>query len=951
MVYDAADGYVFGYSGYNYSSGAVGDDWAFQNGNWTQLFPTGTPGAHGSAGGQNLVYDPVDQYVVMEFGSIGASPSTNNTYTWTYHANHWVNISATPSPPGRWRESFAWDEKDHYAVLFGGCLTSTCTLLTNDSWSFVGGSWTNRTKTVAPPPMGRTMLQYDPSDGYLLLFGGFDAGWVDHNWSWEYQGGNWTPLNPVSSPPDRDAGSIATMGASGGVYLFGGETGLSAPNTIGDTWYYIADNWTQLGGTANGTNPGSPGQLCCSMMSWNANDSAILQFGGYDHTRVPQDTNGTWELFTPFGALLDIRPHATDLGEPIAFNATGYGSTALPYSFAWAFGDGGRSVLENTTHSYASPGRYAISLTVNDSAGDSRGFGSTVTVNPLPTLQANASFQETDANVTIGFRANTSGGTWPVTYSWSFGDGGTATGRNVSHAFASSGIFNLSALAVDAVGADAYSNFTVVVNLPEGSSAHADRNVVDVGLPVAFSARASLGTAPYTFAWSFGDGATGSGAEINHSYAAAGSFNASVWANDSGGGSTVSQVPVIVHALPSVSVNSSATLVDTGQSVNFSAIPLGGTGPYTESWNFGDGGRDSGLSVGHIFTTPGAYNVAVTLNDSLGATATALILVSVHEAPSLSLTTSPSFGSVAVALTFTANLSGGTIPFSFNWSFGDGNSSTTASPTITHSYASTGIFVARLTVRDGVSYTLSANRSVTVVHPLVTVLRASPSRVTIGQEIRFLSSPTEGLPPYTYSWNGLPGPCVGMNVSLLPCTPNVSGPIRVSVTVLDSLGESRTASLLVTVDPALFVTVIAAPPVAQSCRGPYTVNFTSIVHGGLGPYRYSWTFGDGSTASTGTSPSHSYPEGPGNYAGTLSIEDGNNATKNATVRVATTSSCGGVAPSGNFGPLNLLDLVGIALVVVAAVALGVVLSRRRRRAPPEPGDEVPQEFPTEPGSD
>ncbi len=50
-----------------------------------------------------------------------------------------------------------------------------------------------------------------------------------------------------------------------------------------------------------------------------------------------------------------------------------------------------------------------------------------------------------------------------------------------------------------------------------------------------FTGSASGGTGPYTFSWSFGDGSTGMGSVVNHSYAGAGLFNVTLTASDNQG--------------------------------------------------------------------------------------------------------------------------------------------------------------------------------------------------------------------------------------------------------------------------------------------------------------------------------------------------------------------------------------------------------------------------------
>ena len=67
--------------------------------------------------------------------------------------------------------------------------------------------------------------------------------------------------------------------------------------------------------------------------------------------------------------------------------------------------------------------------------------------------------------------------------------------------------------------------------------------------------------------------------------------------------------------------------------MNFTALPSGGTPPYTISWNFGDGQTGSGLVVLHSFISPANYTVTVTVTDSALATSSTIHGVIVQSWP------------------------------------------------------------------------------------------------------------------------------------------------------------------------------------------------------------------------------------------------------------------------------------------------------------------------------
>ena len=65
-------------------------------------------------------------------------------------------------------------------------------------------------------------------------------------------------------------------------------------------------------------------------------------------------------------------------------------------------------------------------------------------------------------------------------------------------------------------------------------------------LTVAFTSAASGGTAPYSYAWKFGDGSAGTGANPSHTYTSAGAYTATITATDSKGRTASSSVSVTV---------------------------------------------------------------------------------------------------------------------------------------------------------------------------------------------------------------------------------------------------------------------------------------------------------------------------------------------------------------------------------------------------------------------
>ncbi len=139
-----------------------------------------------------------------------------------------------------------------------------------------------------------------------------------------------------------------------------------------------------------------------------------------------------------------------------------------------------------------------------------------------------------------------------MTYQWDFGDGTFASGMIATHTYVSEGQFTIRLTLTDVEGQASQALQTIVVS----SSAE---------MPVAnFSASPSSGGTPLTVAfnssasndpngtivsyhWSFGDGSTSNHPSPLHTYAAEGSYTASLTVTDDDGLSdTVTMIIVVV---------------------------------------------------------------------------------------------------------------------------------------------------------------------------------------------------------------------------------------------------------------------------------------------------------------------------------------------------------------------------------------------------------------------
>src|SRR5207237_1080875 len=100
------------------------------------------------------------------------------------------------------------------------------------------------------------------------------------------------------------------------------------------------------------------------------------------------------------------------------------------FTYAWDFGDSSGSNQRNPSHTYIAAGTFTAKLTVTDKDGGSSFATTSVTVAAATApLSASAGPSKTgNEGSAVTFSGSATGGTAPLSYSWTFGDGGTVTG-------------------------------------------------------------------------------------------------------------------------------------------------------------------------------------------------------------------------------------------------------------------------------------------------------------------------------------------------------------------------------------------------------------------------------------------------------------------------------------------------------------------------------------------
>jgi PKD repeat protein len=177
--------------------------------------------------------------------------------------------------------------------------------------------------------------------------------------------------------------------------------------------------------------------------------------------------------------------------------------------------------------------------------------------NRPPTAEANGPYSGA-AGSAASFSSNGSGDTDGsiASFVWSFGDGGTAATANPTHTYAAGGSYTVRLTVTDNAGATATDSATAVITAGGGGGnqppvAQAGGPYFGTaGTPVLFSGAGSSDPdgSVVGYAWSFGDGGTGTGVAPQHVYSAAGTFVATLTVTDNQGATAQATANVNVAA-------------------------------------------------------------------------------------------------------------------------------------------------------------------------------------------------------------------------------------------------------------------------------------------------------------------------------------------------------------------------------------------------------------------
>ncbi len=524
-------------------------------------------------------------------------------------------------------------------------------------------------------------------------------------------------------------------------------------------------------------------------------------------------------------------------------------------SSSWTFGDGGTSPLNDGTNFYHTAGTYTVTLVVAD--GPCTGTVSHV-ITILPAAVATFSVSPScPAPSAATFTGSLPAG---ATVVWHYGDGGTGSGNPSTHTYGACGVYTVSMIVTNASGCldtivGTYTNYNMNISIN-----HDSVQAGCVPLFVNFTCRVSsscpvLGPYPYavtSYIWNYGDGSptvSGGGATTSHTYTATGTYTCSVYITTANGCVDTAHLLVTVGNHPVAGFYATNTHLCYGVADTFVNTSTGAT---SYLWFFGDGGTSALTNPVYIYTVPGTFTVTLVAYDrGCPDTFVRVNYITVDSPKAIIASHYVCIPDNQVAFG-DSSLGDDT----HMWIFGDGATSTLDN--LVHTYPALTTYTVTLATYNASSGCRDSARFIVDLSRPVLKFVASDTAICRDDWIFITPTVTGGPGVFQYNWYRN-GTLRDDTSAIYTDTFHVTGWYTITLIVEDvhyCLDTLIKPNYVVVAKP-----VAAFNDVPPAGCVPLLVNFTDITTDvtGVSLSNFAWTFGDGGTASLGsTSTAHTY---------------------------------------------------------------------------------------------
>jgi PKD repeat protein len=399
--------------------------------------------------------------------------------------------------------------------------------------------------------------------------------------------------------------------------------------------------------------------------------------------------------------------------------------------------------------------------------------------------------------------------------------------------------------------------------------------------PLVVSFKDMSSGSPTSWSWDFGNGNTSSIQNPSSSYLTPGQYTVTLTAKNANGSNTLTRSQlVVVYETPVISFTASKTTGCFPLKVQFTDNSTAGSGNTNTSWfwDFGDGNISTEQHPLHVYTTAGSFTITLKITNDKGCYRVLTTPNYIQTLAGLSsgfTNTLPTVCQPPADVNFTNNSVGPGV-LTYEWNFGDGNTSTAVNPL--HTYTTKGLYDVALVVISSTGCTDTLIKKSLIPVGAYNPTFSAPDSVCINSPANFLNTSSPAPTGLTWDFGDGTG-FIGLNPVK---TYTVAGvyPVKM-VANYGSCTDSVTKNITVVPKPVAAFTA----PVVNKCQPSLAVNFQDQ---SVNAVSWQWNFGDGAVSSL-QNPSHSYVD-YGSYDVTLVVTSSfgctDSITKTAFIKIA-----------------------------------------------------------------
>lgn len=815
---------------------------------------------------------------------VNALPTVNITGTTSLCINAVSTLTANTTVGGGAITAYLWDNNGGTAstASFTANTTTTYNVTVTDANSCTATANTVVTVFNAPTIVlsgggaycAGSTIQLNASGGTGYVWSGPNG--FNSNIS--------NPSIPVSGPVYSGQYNVTVTNANGCTatdYLPIGVSALPAAAATSNAPICIGATLNLSASGANSYSWSGPNGFSSSSANPSINNVTASANGTYTVTAT-NTANGCSATASTFASINPLPAISIGSNSPVCSGNTLNLNASGALNYTWAGANGFTSNLATPSISnvpLTATGNYAV--TVTDTNGCTSAASINVTINASPTVTiSNTSPVCTGAAVQL----TATGGS---TYAWSGPSGFTANIANPSLPSAqmsNNGTYSVTVSNVNTCTTVATTN--VIINETPTLTLNSVTNPTCFGLSNgSIHIDEALGTAPFTYTWSntsFGN------VEDPTNVVVAGTYSVTVSTANTCtatlGNITLSQPATLVLSLTGTS-NVSCNGVCDG---SITLITSGGTAAYNYTWS------DTNLPNSATPNAVCAGTYAVTVSDQQACTAT-VGNISITEPAILSVTETHNnvtcFNACDGSITLTTT--GGTLPYTFNWSGGLGNTNTPTG-------LCDGVYSVTVTDANACSAVING---ITIQEP--SLLTATVQSLTNAQCFNACDGSINlnvvgGTTAYSFQWSN-------------PAFGNIQNPTGIvcagtySVTVTDANACSATiGNITITQPTALTSNLVSTQNLTCNTANSSGATDGAIdidVQGGTMPYNYTWSNASlGNTQDPTGTPAGVFSVTITDLQGCTSVLGGINITEPAAISasfIVSNVACN--APAGSVG--------------------------------------------------